>query len=165
MKIKLLFITILSVTLTNCGGSKSNNSELDFTTNPPFKIQKVYSQKWVAGVKGGGSGTNLYITLSEASEGIQFKELFFRNKKIEVSSSKNKVIGYFKNKNNQDVIMDGNATNEAANIPPEKIPFQLKDNEAVVSYLENDKVVYYKISNIEEKEILAYPQSNPKIEN
>ena len=75
------------------------------------------------------------------------------------------VIGYFKNQNNRDVIMDGDATKEALNIPPEKIPFQLNENEAVVSYFENDKMVYYKISNIEEKEILAYPQSNPKIEN
>jgi hypothetical protein len=61
--------------------------------------------------------------------------------------------------------MDGNAINEAANIPPQKSPFQLAKNEAVISYSENGKVNYYKVSNIKEKEMLAYPQGNPNIEN
>jgi len=165
MKTKLIIITILSIFLANCGGSKSNNTKLDFTTNPPFKVQEVSSQKWVAGVKGGGAGTNLFITFSEVSKGVVFKELYFRNKKVEVSVFKDKVVGYFKNQNNRDVIMDGDFTKEASNIPPEKIPFQLNKNEAVVSYLEKNQLHYFKISNIEEKEILAYPKSNPKIEN
>ncbi len=162
---KHLFLTIFILSQISCGTSKQKEPETNFTKNPPFSIEKIYSQKWVAGVKGGGSGTNLYIAFSKVSESVVFKDLYFRNKKTEVSISKDQVIGYFKNQNNRDVIMDGDATKEAANIPPEKIPFQLKENEAVISYSENGKTYFYKISNIEEKEMLAYPNANTKIEN
>ena len=166
MKILFLLMTITSLTLGSCGGSKSNNSNMDFTSNPPFKIQEIYSQKWVAGVRGGGSGTNVYITFSEVSEGVVFQEIFFQNKKsLLKTTSKNKMGANFKSTQNSDVIMDVDSTKEAVNIPPEKIPFQLEDNEAVISYFENDKTYYYKVSNMKEKEMLAYPQSNSNFEN
>ena len=43
----------------------------------------------------------------------------------------------------------------------EKFPFKLENNEAVLSYEYNNKMHYYKIANIEEKEMIAYPSSNP----
>ncbi len=164
MKFTYIFIAILSMSLSNCGGSNTNNS--NFTSNPPFKIQEIYFQKWVAGVRGGGSGTNVYITFSEVSEGVVFQELFFKNKKSKLNvTSKNQVVANFKSTQNFGVIMDGDPTKEAVNTPPEKIPFQLEKSEAVISYSKNGKVNYYKVSNIKEKEMVAYPQSNPKIEN
>jgi len=163
MKLKSI-ILLLSVVTLSCGGSKT--SEVKFVKTPPFSISKIYSQKWVAGVQGGGSGTNLYVSVKNISEGIEIKEFYFGNKITEAKlTSENNYVGYFKNETNRDVIMDGNATNEAANIPPQKSPFQLAKNEAVISYSKKGKIYYYKISNIEEKEMLAYPQSNPKIEN
>ena len=169
MKIKFLLTIIISFTLSSCGGSKSNNS--NFTSNPPFKIQEIYFQKWVSGVRGGGSGTNVYITFSEVSKGVVFQEIFFQNKKSNLNTtSTNQLAANFKSTQNTNVIMDGDPTKEAVNTPPEKIPFQLEKNEAVISYSDPDsnrekKTYYYKILNIEEKEMLAYPQSNPKIEN
>ena len=168
MKLKVI-IVLLSIVTLSCGGSKT--SDMKFTKTPPFSISKIYSQKWVAGVQGGGSGTNLYVSIKDISEGVEIKEFYFGNKLTEVKhTSKDNYIGHFKNKTNQDVIMDGNATNEAVNIPPQKSPFQLAKNEAVISYSDSDnyqegKIYYYRISNIEEKEMLAYPQSNPNIEN
>ena len=152
------------MSLSNCGGSKPNKS--NFTSNPPFEIQDIYFQKWVAGVRGGGSGTNVYITFSEVSERLVFQELFFQNKKSKLNTtSTNHLVANFKSTLNSDVIMEGDSTKEAVNIPPEKIPFQLEENEVVISYSKKGKIYYYRISNIEEKEMLAYPQSNPKIEN
>ncbi|MCF6306626.1 MAG: hypothetical protein L3J09_01585 [Flavobacteriaceae bacterium] len=164
-------LVLFTILFSSCGGSKSNNKNLNISENPPFTISKTYCQKWVAGVKGGGSGINLIITFSSVSEGIDFNEIYFRGKIIEATSKKqNQIVGYFKNETNQNVIMDSDISKEAANTPPQKFPFQLEDNEAVISYSNSDsnreeKTYYYKISNIEEKEMLAYPQSNPKIEN
>jgi len=163
MKLKGI-ILLLSVVTLSCGGSKTN--ELNFTTKPPFTIYKTYSQNWVAGVKGGGSGTNLIIEFSSVSEGIEFKEIYFRGKRVYASLKReNQIIGYFKSEINRDIIMDSEISKEAANIPPKKIPFQLEKNETVISYSKKGKIYYYRISNIEEKEMLAYPQSNSNIEN
>ena len=163
MKLKAI-ILLLSVVTSGCGGSKT--SDIKFTKTPPFSISKIYSQKWVAGVQGGGSGTNLYVSIKNISEGVEIKEFYFGKKLTEAKhTSDDNYIGYFKNEINRDVIMDGNATNEAANIPPQKPLFQLAKNEAIISYSEKGIIYYYRISNIEEKEMLAYPQSNPKIEN
>jgi len=159
-------LVLITVLFLSCGGSKSNNENVKIVENPSFSIFKIYSQKWVAGIQGGGSGTNLYVSIKNISEGVEIKEFYFGNKITEAKiTSENNYVGYFINKTNRDVIMDGNATNEAANIPPQKSLFQLAKNEAVISYSKKGKIYYYRISNIEEKEMLAYPQSNPKIEN
>jgi len=163
MKLKVITV-LLSIVTLSCGGSKTSN--IKFIKKPPFSITKIYSQKWVAGVQGGGSGVNLYVSIKNISEGVEIKEFYFGNKITEAKrTSKDNYVGYFKNETNRGVIMDGNATNEATNIPPQKSPFQLAKNEVVISYSENGKVNYYKVSNIKEKEMLAYPQSNPNIEN
>ncbi|MFK5981695.1 MAG: hypothetical protein QM499_02185 [Flavobacteriaceae bacterium] len=163
MKLKVVILLLFVVTLS-CGGSKT--SEIKFVKTPPFSITKTYSQKWVAGVQGGESGTNLYVLVKNISEGVEIKEFYFGNKITEAKLLlKDNYVGYFKNEINRDVIMDGNTTNEAAIIPPQKSPFQLAKNEAVISYSEKGEIYYYRISNIEEKEMLAYPQGNPNIEN
>ena len=71
-------------------------------------------------------------------------------------------IGYFKNDNNKDIIMDADIIKEAQNTPPEKIPFQLEENEAVISYTYKGSVQYYKISNIIKDEVIAFPEAKPK---
>ena len=155
----------LSVLLSNCGGSKTDNSKLTLTDNPPFSIEEVYSQKWVAGVKEGGSGTNIYFTLKNLEPGTLINEIYFRNKTTTAKpKNNNKFIGYFKNEE-QDIIMDSDATKEANNNPPKKSPFQLEENEAVLSYTYKGIEYYFKLSNIEEKETIAYPSSNPNNEN
>jgi hypothetical protein len=74
MKLKAI-ILLLSVVTLSCGGSKT--SDIKFIKTPPFSISKIYSQKWVAGVQGGGAGVNLYVSIKNISEGIEIKEYYF----------------------------------------------------------------------------------------
>ena len=71
-------------------------------------------------------------------------------------------VGRFKTEANQkqDIIMSNEPYAEYANkVPelPEKIPFELKDDECVVSYLEKNKIKYFKIEGIVKKESTRYP--------
>jgi hypothetical protein len=78
-----------------------------------------------------------------------------------VKPSKDSIfIGYCKNEADMDMIMDNNSTKETVNIPPKKNYFKLENNEAVLSYKHHNKMYYHKISNIEEKQIIAYPSKN-----
>lgn len=158
----LVKITVVLIGITtSCGPCKTKKDSLAFTQNTPFTIENTYSQKWVAGVKGGGSGLNLYVSINNISEGVIMKEFYFRDQITDVKASKNNLfIGYYKN-NENNMIMDSDSKKEAVNTPPVKSPFQLENNEAVLSYEFNNKTYYHKISSIEEKDVLAYPSSNP----
>ena len=162
---RILVIFFISVLFSNCACSKKDNSIYSLTQNPPFTILEIYSQEWVAGIQGGGTGINLYFEIDTVEPETMINTIYFRNKTVKAENkSKNIFVGYIKNKENRDVIMDSNSLNEAKNIPPQKFPFKLKQSEAVISYIYKGKDYYYKVSNIIEKEIIAYPQSNPKID-
>jgi len=158
----------LSVLFFNCGGLKKDHSEYSFTQNPPFSIEEIYSQKWMSGVKGGGHGEVLMVTFSDFQKGVTIKKAYFKKKEAEFVKGQNKDFSYaagFVSNINKDIIMDSNPENEAKNIPPQKFPFQLKEDEAVLSYSYTGVEYYFKVSNIEEKEVIAYPSGNPNNEN
>ncbi|GHC44711.1 hypothetical protein [Ulvibacter litoralis] len=160
--VSICALAFLVLSVSNCGSSTTNTA-IVFEKNPPFIISEVYAQDWVAGVQGGGSGTNLFVTFSSINEDVEMKQLFFRNKIEDTKTKPNvplQITGYFKGKNNERVIMDSNPVKEAQNTPPAAFPFQLSDTEAVLSYTISGALYYYKISDIENREAIAYPSSN-----
>jgi len=152
---RFLSIIFLFFIVSSCGSSGIK----DLEKNPPFTISEGYYQNWVAGVKEGGSGTNVYIIFKDFSEDITIQDIYFSNKKVKAKNSPEnpkQYSGYFKNEL-RDVIMDSNPQKEAQNTPPQTVLFDLQANEAVVSYLSNGKIKFYKISGLKEKQTLAYP--------
>ena len=129
------------------------------------KIQKVYYQNWVAGVRGGGGGTNVFIEFKEKpSKDFALNQLYFRNKKVKITESTDNV--YFAN-----IVRDINRrvkdeVTDDANISPKentiKTPFSISENEAILEYTYKNQKRYYKISKIEEKEMLMYPSARPR---
>ena len=161
-------ISLLLFSFSNCGSGNTETSTFFFEQNPPFSVEEASYQQWTAGTPEGGSGVNVFINFSDIQEGVVFKEIYFNNMKTEVVMSPTvrvQYVGYFKNEPKRDVIMDSNPINEAANTPPKKIPFQLNDDDAVISYEFNGEMGYFKIENLEQKKMLAYPTSNPKGDN
>ena len=161
-------LSFLLFSFSNCGSGNTNSSYLPLEEYPPFIVEAASFQEWVAGTPQGGKGVNVFINFSEIQQGVVFKEIFFRGQKTEVVTSaavRVQYVGYFNNEPKRDVIMDSNPIQEAANTPPQKIPFQLNDDDAVIIYTFNGEVAYFKIENLEQKEMLAYPASNPKGDN
>ncbi|MBX2828977.1 MAG: hypothetical protein KTR22_12500 [Flavobacteriaceae bacterium] len=158
----LLGLVACLMAFSNCAGGKDTMYSLE--QEPPFKIAGSYFQKWVAGVEQGGSGVNVYITIKDISEDIEIRNVYFRNKvgKAKVNpSNPDKFVAYFKKEMNRDIIMDSDPAKEAKNTPSDEFPFDLDDDEAVISYFQNDTEKYFKISEIEEKPMIAYPSTNP----
>jgi len=130
---------------------------------------EVYYQNWVAGVKGGGSGTNLFVSKAI----VKNKELitaYFKGRSVgfdPIHENSNVFIARFKGEANQryDLNMEEEAINEYGNRTPTKkdsIPFNLAINDAVVSYLENNRLKYIKFTNVPQKEMLAFPSAPRK---
>jgi len=168
MSIGLMAMSLVLFSFSNCGNAKINDSPSTLVENPPFTLGEVFYQDWVAGTIEGGSGTHVHITFASFAEDVVVKDIYFRNKMVKAQNSpqyRKQYVGYFMNEAAKDMIMDSGPTKEAQNTPPEKSPFALNESDAVVSYLHNGGVKYYKISNMDRKPMLAYPQSNPNNKN
>jgi hypothetical protein len=134
-------------------------------TAQPFIIGEVYYQDWVSGVIGGGSGTNIYIQMVSNPKQIELDSVYFHGKSAKLEYFDNTfLIGNFNSNTNskKDMVMSNEPYAEYGNKIPEltkKIPFHLNDNQCIISYIEGHKIKYFKIDNIIEKELLAYPSA------
>lgn len=157
----LLLMLILMTSFSQCSTAQKLQAKA------PIEFGEVYAQKWVAGIKEGGSGINVFIPVNDNS--IPLDSIFFRGKKVKMEFKKGDTIFYigrFKTNANQqdDIILSSDMSEESKNRlpqPKEQIPFELKDDECVVSYRQNNKTLYYKISNIKMKQPLHYPSAPP----
>ena len=119
-------------------------------------------------MRGGGAGVNLHWVVEEAMEEVKFVEVYFRKKVVKAkrsSRSADTYLAHFISNKNRDIIMDRDPVKESRNTPEEPFPFQLEDNEAVLSYISNGETYFIVLTDIEEKPLLAYPQGNRKIEH
>ena len=112
-------------------------------------------------------GTIVEIEL-KGNSNIDFDSIFFRNKstKVEINSATGKtlIIGHFNTSKRQkrDLILDADVTKELKNTLPDvkKIPFELKKNEAILSYKVGRKIKYFKIKNIKKSKPVFFPKAN-----
>ena len=162
--LSVLLLSLSFFSLSNCGNAKTGVESITFQKNPPFVIEQVTSQKWIAGVKEGGSGTNMKATISKIKQGVVFKNLYYRGQVTEIKNDLKKKGIYnaaFVDEK-QDFMMDSDPKVEAQNTPRTVFPFELKLFEAVLSYEYQDTLYYVKITEVLEKEVMALPSSNSK---
>ncbi|WP_074405838.1 hypothetical protein [Aquimarina spinulae] len=149
-------VLLVLITYTQCASSQ----QIDMKT--PIVIKDVYFQKWVAGVEGGGSGFMLYIEVNSTSD-VQLEYAYFKGKKIELGHKTNELVyvgHHTYPSRRQDLIMSDDPKKEFKNQLPaveKKPPFELKDNECIVAYTKKGKKGYFKLNNVPEKELQAYP--------
>jgi len=145
---KIISVIFLVFTLSGCSGTK-NQYKIEQEETVSFK--EAYYQEWVAGVEGGGSGLNIYLEPFASDSNVELKGIYFRENYTELRTKKeNSYHGFIRgevnwkeedNKENQEV----------------EIPFSLKKNEAVVSFLQKGKLKYIKIE-LPEKKLEMVPQ-------
>ncbi len=162
---RLNFVLIFSAfvfTFTHCSTAQKLQKKA------PITLAEVYCQSWVSGVKGGGSGLNLFIPVSqEIPQNIRLDSAYFRGKvtKLELAGTNlNLYVARFEENFNQkqDIVMSNDPKEEYGNQFPiltEKIPFDLKDTESVISYTESNVTKYFKIENIAIKKQDHYPSA------
>lgn len=154
MKIILAFILIGIVSCSN-----SKDLELQKASDT---IDAVYCQKWIAGVRGGGSGVNFYVNLKAPLEkDVILEKVQFESYEASfVKTSDTSYVAYIKTDGNQnDMVLDSNPEKEYGNKAQD---FNLKPNEANLYFRFNGKESIKNLQNIKEKPMLAYPSVKPK---
>ncbi len=152
---KPIFILISFFVFSACASSK-------FEKNPPFTITGSTYNYWVGGLPG-VKGTRVIIRY-ETEKSVNFKKIFFAKKSVNIELKKQQektyLFGYINTgtKKNEDVILDSDTKQEMDNRLPEKeFPFELKENEAVISYEYKGKERYYKVTNMMQTKTDIYP--------
>lgn len=159
--IKIFSLILVIIGFSQCGSAK-------FDKNPPFEITSAVVQNWYGGQQD-IQGKNLKIAYT-SNKTIQFDSVFFdkRSTDLQVKNTNESkmVVGYFRSEEKQDLILDENPVKELQNAVPilQKVPFQLKENEAVISYTIKGEKKYFKIMVIKEKDV-DIPPSSKSIKN
>ena len=154
---KILSVLAVLFGFTQCASMKLQKKA-------PFKIASATYNHWVGGLPG-VSGTKAEIRLSEKSN-ITFESLYFLNKIIKVETKEEKgrtlLIANHTNTstNKRDVILSSDSKKEMKNQLPDtkEFPFELKENEAIISYKVKDKLKYFKITNLKKVQSDFYPE-------
>lgn len=155
MNMKNMIIAIAAIFLVQCKSAQ-------FDGKPPVKITGATFNNWVGGQQG-VSGIRIIIGL-EKNENIDFQKIYFAKKegRIEISVRKDKtfLIGHLdtSTREKEDMILERDSAKEINNkIPETKFPFELKENEAVISYLKDGELKYFKVKNIKQTKTDFYP--------
>ncbi|MBU2938090.1 hypothetical protein KO494_00930 [Lacinutrix sp. C3R15] len=174
--IKTAIVSLLTLffmaSFLNCSSIKDTKIQdnklamQDFQENTSFTLDQSFYKYWVAGVKGGGSGIHLQIVVTSNPNNVVFDSVYFRGMQSALEPVKTGYVANFNTKANQkEVIILSNEKNaEYGNQLPNNaaFPFQLKDNECVISYIEDAVTKYFKIENLAEKPRDQYPSAPPK---
>lgn len=157
-----VFSLLLSLSFTQCSSAQKS-----FKISETFEVikndnPKVYYRHWVAGVRGGGSGTNVFIHES-ILEGKAVDSIYFQNKveKLILPYKTNEFFTANFRRNLNQLKNPVFETDEVKVVGTKNMsfPFELTDNEAVISYFEKDELRYLKIRNLVKEESLAYPSA------
>jgi len=159
--ISMSLLAVLLMGFSQCSSVKQIQVEV------PVTIGEVYFQKWIAGIKGGGTGLNIFIPVSDKA--LLLDSVYFRGKATNLTLNNqegNIYVGKFINDQNkeEDLVMSSDSKAEYGNKSKpreEKTDFQLKNNECIISYKDGKKRKYFKIEKIREKESIAYPSPAP----
>ncbi|PQB05512.1 hypothetical protein BST85_11865 [Aureitalea marina] len=150
-----------------CAGGKNNDQAVPFEENPPFTVVSAYYQPWVAGTKNGGKGMHLGVILEEMTEDVRIGEMFFREQVVRARIDQNNpdlFTGSYKEEA-RDVIMDGESRQEAQNTPPFSFPFELEEDEMVLSYSFRGESYFVLLADLEKRPLLAYPSQGGRYDN
>lgn len=157
-RMKLLGIILFAISFSQCACVK-------FDQKPPFTVTNATYTNWVGGVPG-VSGTNVVFYYTSKAK-ITFDSIYFNGRKTKAELKKDAkgtmVVGNFStSKRNNDLQLHNDPKKEFGNKAPEKadeIPFELKENEAVISFKEGDKIKYYKVENLTKRSAPKIPQA------
>ena len=138
IKAVLGFLLTLSF-LYRCASPKETTL---YQQQTEFKVKKVYFQEWYAGIDVGGTGVNIFVPVVNKPDNIKIDSVFFRNLKGELIEKGGRYTALLKNRSKAYVF------NPDKN--PSQYPFILKNNECVISYIENGETKYLKIQQPKE---------------
>ena len=156
---KILVIPVLLVLM-----SFSQCDKDQFDSESPVKFTQKKYQDWVGG-RPGSQGTLVTLIGQIPEKNIAFDSIYFRSNvaKLNVQLDDQKLTltaNFVKiNPKDRDLILSGDAKEEFGNKPPKKlpkIPFEMSDNEVIISYFYKKKKRYFRLEKLQKEKPIYY---------
>ena len=141
------FIIITTIIMSSCGGHKNTAFEKEGT----LVFEKATYSKWVAGIKGGGAGYNINLLLDPDYQEIKLDSLYFKEFSTSlIGNGAGLYSGYIDNGQNSEVLTpvygESPKVTETSSKKNLQTLFELTGDEAVVSYIQDGDIKYYKLT-------------------
>jgi len=120
-----------------------------------FKVKTIAFQEWYAGIKVGGTGINVFVPVVNKEDHIKIDSVYFRNLKGKLVSNHGRYTATLKNKSPYYTFKIAEKDDD--------FPFTLSNNECAISFIENGKVKYLKVTDLSEKQGTYYENGPPSI--
>ena len=143
-KLLFLFSSIFALGLvTGCGSNK------ELQERAPAQFQDVYYTQ-------GENGLELYIPVAVIQDNrVSLESVYFRGMKSPLVKDNEKTNLFIANfsTNGMDIMSSDPAEENKNRVPqkPEKMPFDIEDDEAILVFSQNNKTKYYKLTGIQEQ--------------
>ena len=126
-----------------------------------LNFTESYFKSWSSGVKDGGSGYSIFLLLDKnfdlKNNNTEIKGIYFKEKYAQIKGQgQNKFQAFIKEGSGVDIIAEKGKKELVEIKNDEKFPFELKENEAVINYLVNDKNKYVKIT-LSKRKTMDFP--------
>jgi len=163
MKTILLFMTILffflGCTKPEIEQSKMEGENSKLLNGFPVEVKIAYFEGWISGVRGGGSGINFFIELSEPlPKEVYLKSVFFRaNKASLVPVSETLYVARFVNNVDTGDDLATNYDTYRTAISNAVSTSPIRDDQALLDYVINEEALQYLVSDVKEREPDFYP--------
>ena len=152
-------IAVFFIIMTFLGSCTAHKMKLEKTTF--VNINEAHYEKWASGVRGGGAGLNIHISIDDQDIDKKLIGLYFKDKYTGLKwNSPNIYNGFIRTSNRTETNLDVQESQKYSQLNDDKehkAPFVIKDNEALVVALVNQKKKYFKIV-LKKKESLNFPQ-------
>ncbi len=141
MKTISMLVVLSTLLLSSCRGQKISLEKQD-----ALKFEKAEYQRWTAGIKGGGAGYTINLTLDESLGDIVLDSVFFKKwiVKLDGGDSNRYYATIDDGSNSESDFPDATVAKKAT--PEVDIPFQLGEEEVVIAYKQRNELKYYKLS-------------------
>ncbi|WP_299776591.1 hypothetical protein [uncultured Formosa sp.] len=161
--LKIFFLcSVLLSSITNCASQKTEKVA-------SFCTKEVYKQSWTSGVKGGGSGINIFVNLQETLPvNITLDSIYFETYQLPLKQDNHNpllFVGRNVNQSKKDFsILKTNAItdNPVTENTEKHSKFQLKENECIIRYIDSGDIKYFKYDALYRKQAPIIPNTRPK---
>lgn len=148
---KLIFLVLTVLCFSNCGSN--HQKQMDF----PQEIERAYYENEEVNDQGQAVRLNFYLEFTEPLyKEIHLEKVYFRNQQAEIKKvSDRKYRAQFSQQSmKEDLILDGQSTKEYGNKAPiiTKPKFKLNKGEALLEYQKNNEILFFKLTEIDEKQ-------------
>lgn len=148
-----LIVALVYVFSFPCAAQKEGTFTTVYEEQLPFKVKPVAFQEWYAGIKVGGTGINIFITITDLDDNVKIDRVYFRNLTEELIEKGGKYYATLINNTKRYTFKKSEA--------PADYPFKLKDDECVISYIIDGTTKYLKIASVNEFAGVYYENGPP----